>query len=89
MVIKERRSGNFEVLAKVLVWVLLATATAATTWAVMTTKVNDNIKTTNSNTTDIKALDNRVRITEGFMLEQKVQNAWTRETLTRIDEKLQ
>ena len=59
--------------------------------AYTTIKINleQNTEMLNAHESKLTVMDKRVRAVEDCIVEQKVHNAWTKETLTRIERKVE
>jgi len=80
--------GKAVQIAGALKWAIAFILAVATAWATMRITVQMNCAKLDTHAEKINALDSRTRHVEDFAVEQKVHNEWTKETLIRIEEKL-
>ena len=85
---KKIQDGETPVLLKIAFYIAIVTAAAATSWAVMQKDVGANTAEIISTQAEQKAICDRLQECETFCAEQKVHNGWTKETLVRMEKKL-
>jgi len=85
---KKIMNGNTPIVIKVIFWIVGIAFAAATSWAVVKKEVIDNSIEISRLHNDNKVICARVQECETFCAEQRIQNSWQKETLVRIESKL-
>lgn len=70
-------------------WALGILLTGAVAWTTMKFTVSQNSLSITVNSMKLSDVDKRVRAVENCVIEQKVQNEWMKDTLTRIEKKIE
>ena len=72
----------------VLKWVGTIILTGVVAWTTMKMTVAQNSMSISTHTIKLEKYDARIRAVEDCTVEQRVQNQWMKETLTRIENKM-
>ena len=86
--IRKIMNGKTPIVLKVVFWIVGITASFVAAWQAMNVKVAEHGTHLLNHDVKIEKIECRVREVEDFATAQRTDNKWIKETLTRIENKL-
>jgi len=69
-------------------WILGFAVTGALAWSALQTTVEQNCASIDANRLKLERIDKRIRVVEDYVIEQRTDIKWVKESMGRIEDKL-
>ena len=87
--VKKLINGSGPIIIRIVIWAIGVTAVAVTAWGVMGQRVQSNFEAGGRRDDMLKQHGDRLTAVEEAVVEQRTDTKWMKDSLKRIEEKLE